>query len=99
MWIAWPKKSSGVESDLSQAAVREAGLAAALDGAERLFVAAQQKAREVARRFAEIVDHPCDLAILFLANVYTIRQLDPVVDLVRRVVSYHHGQPYWEEAE
>ncbi len=30
LWIAWPKKSSGIASDLSQAVVREAGLAAGL---------------------------------------------------------------------
>ena len=30
MWIAWPKKSSGVESDLSESLVRQAGLGAGL---------------------------------------------------------------------
>ncbi len=30
LWIAWPKKSSGVLSDLTQAAVREIGLASGL---------------------------------------------------------------------
>jgi hypothetical protein len=30
LWICWPKKASGVESDLSQAAVRRAGLDAGL---------------------------------------------------------------------
>lgn len=30
LWIAWPKKSSGVVSDLSQTVVREVGLAAGL---------------------------------------------------------------------
>ena len=30
LWIAWPKKSSGVASDLSGSAVREVGLAAGL---------------------------------------------------------------------
>jgi hypothetical protein len=30
LWIAWPKKASGVASDLSQAVVRKAGLAAGL---------------------------------------------------------------------
>ena len=74
----------------------EAALVAALAGAERHFVAAQEKAREAARRFAELVDHPCDLAILFLANVYTIKPLDQGVDLIRRVVNYHHGRPYWD---
>ena len=30
LWIAWPKKASGVASDLSQNDVRELGLAAGL---------------------------------------------------------------------
>jgi len=30
LWIVWPKKSSGLASDLSQAVVREVGLAAGL---------------------------------------------------------------------
>ncbi len=30
LWIAWPKRSSGVESDLSEGWVREAGLATGL---------------------------------------------------------------------
>lgn len=30
LWIAWPKKSSGVRTDLSQAVVREVGLASGL---------------------------------------------------------------------
>jgi hypothetical protein len=30
MWIAWPKKASGVATDLSQQVVRETGLASGL---------------------------------------------------------------------
>jgi hypothetical protein len=30
LWIAWPKRSSGVQSDLTQAIVRRVGLAAGL---------------------------------------------------------------------
>jgi hypothetical protein len=30
LWIAWPKQSSGVDTDLSDGAVREAGLATGL---------------------------------------------------------------------
>jgi hypothetical protein len=30
LWIAWPKKASGVETDLGQAAVMEVGLATGL---------------------------------------------------------------------
>jgi hypothetical protein len=30
LWIAWPKRSSGIETDLSDGSVREAGLATGL---------------------------------------------------------------------
>jgi hypothetical protein len=30
LWVAWPKKSSGVATDVSESAVRAAGLAAGL---------------------------------------------------------------------
>ena len=30
LWIAWPKRSSGVDTDLAEGAVREAGLASGL---------------------------------------------------------------------
>ncbi len=30
LWVAWPKRASGVQSDLSEAVVRELGLAAGL---------------------------------------------------------------------
>ena len=30
LWIAWPKRSSGVDTDLSETVVRELGLAAGL---------------------------------------------------------------------
>jgi alkylation response protein AidB-like acyl-CoA dehydrogenase len=30
LWISWPKKAAGLETDLHEAAVREAGLAAGL---------------------------------------------------------------------
>ena len=77
-------------------AVDEPALARALDAAEQLFVAAGSKARETAERAAEFVDDPCDLGILFLANVWNVAKAEGVIGLIRRVVNYHHGRPYWE---
>ena len=77
----------------------EPALARALDGAEQIFVAATRKARESAGRAAEIVDDPCDLGILFGANVWNVRKTDEMLQLIRRVVNYHHGRPYWEEGQ
>ena len=75
----------------------EPALTMDLDAAEEIFVAAGIKARETAKRAAEIVDHPNDLAILFLVNVWSVSRVDEVIALVRRVVNYHHGGPYWKE--
>jgi glycyl-tRNA synthetase alpha subunit len=76
----------------------EAQRANALVAAEQLFVKAQQQARETARIFAQRVDHPSDLGILFLANVFNIQKADRIAELVHRVVCYHQGKPYWPES-
>lgn len=73
----------------------EAALAQALVRAEEHYVRAQAKARQAAEIFSRIIDHPSDLAILFLANVFNIRKVDRIADVVRRVTNYHLGLPYW----
>ncbi len=75
----------------------EAALAEPLTAAEQHFVTAQSKAREAATIFARFIDHPSDLAILFLANVFNIQKVDKIADVVRRVSNYHHGLPYWQD--
>ena len=75
----------------------EAVLAEALTAAEQHYVRAQMKAREAAAIFARFIDHPSDLAILFLANIFNIKKVDRIADVVRRVTNYHKGLPYWPE--
>ncbi len=72
----------------------EASLSNALVESERLLGKAQDSARKTARLFSRQIDHPSDLAILFLANVFNIQKADRVADLVRRVANYHRGLPY-----
>jgi hypothetical protein len=75
----------------------EEDLSKALLGAERLINAAQQKAREAAGSFARKIDHPSDLGILFLANVYNIDKADRLAELFHRVAVYHQGGRYWTD--
>lgn len=75
----------------------EGSLSDALLRAERLLNAAQQKAREAAGSFARKIDHPSDLGILFLANVYNIDKADRLADLFHRVAVYHCGGRYWSD--
>ena len=62
----------------------ETALAQALVRAEQHYVRAQVKARKAAAIFSRMIDHPSDLAILFLANVFNIRKVDRIADVVRR---------------
>ena len=76
---------------------REDSLAAELARAEQHLVRAQEKARQSTRIYSRFIDHPSDLAILFLANTFNIQKVDRVADLVRRVANYHRGLPYWPD--
>ena len=78
-------------------AVDEPALADALAAAEAIFVAAGNKAREATERAGEIVDDLSDLGILFLSNVWSVADCDKVIEVVRRVVAFHQGLPYWQE--
>ena len=75
----------------------EAVLSEALTAAEQHFVKAQMKAREAAEIFARFIDHHSDLAILFFANIFNIKKVGKIADVVRRVTNYHQGLPYWPE--
>jgi hypothetical protein len=75
----------------------ESRLETSLLAAERLLNAAQQKAREAAGKFARKIDHPSDLGILFLANIYNIEKADRLADLFHRVAAYHAGGRYWTD--
>lgn len=90
-------------AEYAQAFINNVGnepmLAKALKQAESIFIAAEVKAREAASKVAEIIDHPSDLAILFLTNTWCVNKIAEVNDIVRRVVNYHCGLPYWKEAD
>ena len=77
--------------------VGEPALADALAAAEAIFVAAGNKARETTEWAGEIVDDLSDLGILFLSNVWSVADCDRVIEVVRRVVAFHQGLPYWPE--
>ncbi len=78
-------------------ATGEPALADALVEAEAIFVAAGNKARETTERAGEIVDDLSDLGILFLSNVWSVADSEKVIKVVRRVVAFHQGLPYWQE--
>jgi hypothetical protein len=53
LWLAWPKKTSGIETDLSFAAVQEIGLAAGLVDNKSCSVDADWQALRFVYRLAD----------------------------------------------
>ena len=54
-------------------------------------------ARKTTHRGAEIIDHPNNPAVLFLANVWDVALTEQLLAIVRRPFKYHSGLPYCQE--
>ena len=76
---------------------REAAFRDELVRCEGLFQTAHRKAREVAEKEAEFIDHPSDLAILFELNSEVLTATEEFAKFIKNVVNFHHGRPYWEK--
>ncbi len=76
---------------------REAAFRDRLVRCQDLFQAAHRKAREVAEKEAEFIDHPSDVAILFELNSEVLTATEECAKFIKNVVNFHHGLPYWEE--
>ena len=59
---------------------------------------AKQQARAVTTKYAEIIDHPADMEILYQLNVRTVLSFDVARQWLREIVSFHEGKPYWRHA-
>jgi hypothetical protein len=59
--------------------------------------AVRKKARRVAEKEAEFIDHPADLALLFVINSEILTATEEFAKFIGNVVRFHHGEPYWEE--
>ncbi|HTL55287.1 MAG TPA: alpha-glucuronidase family glycosyl hydrolase [Candidatus Limnocylindrales bacterium] len=64
----------------------EASLAMLRGGHEQLA--------EATRKYSEIIDHVCDLAVLYHLNARVVLGTDLTIQLIENVVNYHRGKPY-----
>jgi hypothetical protein len=64
----------------------QASLVTLQDGHEALKAAT--------RKYSEIVDHVCDLAVLYHLNARVVLGTDLTIQLLQNVVNYHLGKPY-----
>jgi hypothetical protein len=70
------------------AARLQGGLNAMRDGHEKL--------KEATRKYTEIVDHVCDLAVLYHLNARVVLGTDLSIRFLQNVANYHLGKPYLE---
>jgi len=46
------------------------------------------------KKFAEVIDDPSDLGVLYKFNVYMIDGSEIVQRFMQNIDNYHHGKPY-----
>jgi hypothetical protein len=66
-----------------------------LDHSLEMFRQAHQMAIATARKFAEIIDDPSDLGVLYKDNVYMIDGTEIVEKFMQNIVDFHHGRFYF----
>lgn len=65
-----------------------------LDGSLTEFQDARSKARTMAEKWSEFMDHPSDLGALYRINVFMVEGTDLVAQLIQNVDNFHHGRDY-----
>jgi hypothetical protein len=65
-----------------------------LDGSLEMFRKARQMGRQTTEKFAEVIDHPSDMGVLYRANLFLVTGLELVEQTMQDIVNYHHGKEY-----
>ncbi len=65
-----------------------------LDRSLEMFQEGNRMARAQAAKFAEIIDDPSDLGVLYRINISMIHGTDIVQQFMQNIVNFHHGQFY-----
>ena len=75
-------------------AIDRAELVRRLDDSMNLFDEARQMGLRTTEKFAEVIDHPSDMGVLYRANLFLVTGLDLVAQTMQDIVNYHHGREY-----
>jgi hypothetical protein len=65
-----------------------------LDHSLAMFQEAHRMSLAMATKFAEIIDDPSDLGVLYRINVHMIDGTDIVAQFMQNIDNFHHGLPY-----
>jgi hypothetical protein len=74
--------------------IDRAELVRRLDDSMLLFDEAARMGRRTTEKFAEVIDHPSDMGVLYRANLFLITGLELVQQTMQNIVNYHHGKEY-----
>jgi hypothetical protein len=74
--------------------IDRAELVRRLDASMALFSEARRMGRETTEKFAEVIDHPSDMGVLYRANLFLVTGLELVEQTMQDIVNYHHGREY-----
>jgi hypothetical protein len=75
-------------------AIDRAELVRRLDASLALFSQARRMGRQTTEKFAEVIDHPSDMGVLYRANLFLVTGLELVEQTMQDIVNYHHGREY-----
>ncbi len=65
-----------------------------MDDSIALFTEARQLGRKTTEKFAEVVDHPSDLGVLYRANLFLVSGMELVEQTMKNIWNFHHGRHY-----
>ncbi len=65
-----------------------------LDRSMEMFRGASQGSRVMGEKFAEVIDDPSDLGVLYRINIFLVHGFDIVEKFMQNIVNFHHGKPY-----
>jgi hypothetical protein len=74
--------------------INRAELVRRLDASVVLFDQGRRMGRQTTEKFAEVIDHPSDMGVLYRANVFLVTGLELVEQTMQNIVNYHHGKEY-----
>jgi hypothetical protein len=67
---------------------------AELTSASNQFDEASKQVQAATREYAEFMDSPSDLGVLYHLNVRSVLGFDLVCQAMRNILNYHMGKPY-----
>ncbi len=70
-----------------------------LDASLKEFQETEAKAKAMAEKFSEIIDHPSDLGVLYRINVFMVTGTELVAELMQNIDNFYHGRDYMKPVD